>query len=656
MLAFVVCLFCLPVSAVQSAPPASILDSFIDPAVEKKTIAALKLMSKGQHEKAYREIKSLSWPLASKLARWVHYRRDPKDVAFNDLARFLLVNKDWPGMSSALRQVEDRFPEHWTARHIAAWFDKNAPKSNEGHLAYLKALQETSQSQKMKDHLKKAWPRLFLSPEEHMVFIQNYARLVSIDGHKKRLNWLLRKKQYTNARMLARVMGRDYVTLTEARIALLEGKPNAKSLLAKVPVRMMADSDLVYNRLVWLRKSDNNKAAIEMLKHPPMAALSAAPDKWWRERHIIIRRMMEQGRFDQAYWLAAGNKQKTGLPFAQAEFLSGWLALRYMKEPSQAVLHFQKLFNGVKTPTSKSRGSYWLARAYEAQNHAAQSRKWYEEASQYQTAFYGQLAAGKLGRSGTLGKHTKPSPSAADRASFQAHEKVMAVRLLKKAGLAKDASMLLRSLIKGATPAEIVMTTSLAREIHHTHDVYYVARKAKGQGILMMDDIFPTMISAMKYDNGVDNALIHSVIRQESAFDIQAQSHAGARGLMQLMPGTASDTARKHDIRHDLGWLTTRPYHNVNLGTLYLRQMIERFDGSVPMAVAAYNAGPGRVDRWIDEFGDPRTKDIEMLDWMESIPVYETRNYVQRVLENYYIYRHKLGSMGFKHNISAAVH
>jgi soluble lytic murein transglycosylase len=323
-------------------------------------------------------------------------------------------------------------------------------------------------------------------------------------------------------------------------------------------------------------------------------------------------------------------------PRTQAEWVSGWIALEFANKPWEAFEHFEKLYNVTETPLSQSRGAYWSGRASDALGHPEVSRQWYNVAVQYPYTFYGQLAAQQLQRSMNL--RTLENGISSGRANGRAAEFIKAARLFHEIGQEENAALFLARIPDIAnSPGDYVEAASFAREAGLNHRSIQIGQALeKKHNKVDMSALFPTVRTPV---NEPESAAIHAIIRQESRFRTDAVSPVGARGLMQLMPATADETAGKLGLGYQKSWLTGRPDYNIRLGSSYLSMLINKYNGEYGLAAAAYNAGPGRVDRWLREIGDPRTNEMTIQQWAELIPIYETRNYVQRVLEAIETYR-----------------
>ena len=579
-------------------------------------------------------------PLAARIYYWMYYTDSPGPFAFNRVSAFVRQIPDWPQQGTLQLAAERSITDTTPPDAIIRWFQDYPPKTSDGMDRYLKALQSQGMTKQMTTAINAWWGDASLTNEQQARFLSNYGKLIAKDSHKRRFNMMLYKNQTSNARAIARLLGKGYPELADARISLAAGEPGVDVLLARVPAYLQNDSGLALERLRWRRKKDFDFRAIEILHNAPAAHLIPNPEDWWKERHILARRLMERKQYESAYLLVSKHGLTDGAAYADAQFLAGWLALRFLNKPWEGFEYFEAMYHKSAMPITKARGAYWAGLASESLKHPEVAQQWYEMGAKYPTTFYGQMALAKLGRD-TEPVALKPALSVQARRDFEKENLIQAARLFYRAGIRNDASAFLRAYADQATTADqFYLAASLANDWQHYHDSVAVAKKAQTKGIVMADYAFPTMLARMKPVQ-TEWALVHAIIRQESQFDQQALSPAGARGLMQLMPATAKETAKKAGLAHQDDWLTARPDYNIKLGALYISQMVSRFDGSYPLAIAAYNAGPGRVNAWIKMNGDPRSDDLDMIDWIEMIPVAETRNYVQRVLEGVYIYRHK---------------
>ena len=581
--------------------------------------------------------------LTAKIAAWERLTRYGSVENYAELAQFIRQNPHWPKIWLLEKKAEKAMPYNASTAQVIAWFDDYPPKTAKGLDQYISALVVQGRKAEAQNMMRKWWADIDLSRDEQRDLYRKYGRMINREAHTRRLDTLLFSKQYSNARAIANVLGGGFPALTEARIALASQSSNANALLAKVPSNLQNDPGLLYERLHWRRENKLNSGAVEILNRAPAANRIQNPKDWWRERHIIIRRLIEEKKYRGAYILASQHRQTEGFPYAQAEWVAGWLALGFVNEPRKAYEHFSNLYKNVSTPVSKARGAYWAGRAAEKVGNTKIANQSYAIAAKFQTVYYGQLAGAKLGIKESLPNAAPPILSLKDRQSFENDELIRTAQYFDASNRKNEASLFLSAFTNAnETPKAYRFAAEKAIAMGRNYDAVQISKKATAKGLFLTAQSYPVITNQLRSIHNVEWALIHGLIRQESVFDVNAQSHAGARGLMQLMPATASETARKIGVSHNADWLTSRPSHNILLGSAYLNQMLTRFGGSYPLAIAAYNAGPGRVDRWLVTFGDPRRGDINWIDWIELIPIYETRNYVQRVMEAVYVYRLRL--------------
>jgi len=390
---------------------------------------------------------------------------------------------------------------------------------------------------------------------------------------------------------------------------------------------------------------------------PTTAEEMMEPERWWTERHIQARNALRDGEHQAAYDMVAGHGMTGGSNFAEAEWLAGWITLRYLHRPGDAFAHFERLSEGVSYPISRARAFYWMGRAASETGDEAAAREHYVAAIAHPTTYYGQLAMEQLG--GNLAVLNLPLPPPVDeahRTELRQDDLIHAAELLSD--LATERLLFSWFLHLGEVyhdPQDLQIIADLAREFDQWHMAVRIGKLAMFQHIYLTETTYP-VIDFESFETDLvlpEMALVLGLSRQESEFNPAARSRAGARGLMQLMPSTARSTARHMGIAYNTAWLTETPSYNTQLGRYHLGELLGRFDGSYILAIAAYNAGAHRVDRWMEAYGDPRTGVIDPIDWIELIPFRETRNYVQRVLENTMIYRNRLTGVDLQVTMTA---
>lgn len=578
--------------------------------------------------------------LPQKVIRWMELTDPRGGASWPDLTEFLEKNPGWPNLAAIRRNAEAAMPDMPSAA-VRAWFDKYPPLTTIGFTRHIDALMDARESDRAIALVRQRYVSGSFGAVEEKDFRRRFNSLLRPQDHWARLDRLLWDGDDAGAKRMMPLVDKGRQQVAIARMALSNGGGGAEGALRKVPPSLLDDSGLQFERLRFRRIKDNDTGALEILAKAPKDL--GRPDAWWQERHIMARRLIERRDYRQAYQLVNGHGTKEGQSFAQAEFLAGWLALRYLNRPADALKHFETLYRGVASPLSKSRGAYWAGRAAAALGDKERAGTWYETAMSLGSTFYGMLAAEEMGRKpGSILKRSEP-PSDAKLAEYGKRDLVRIVRMLDRieGSEARLTAMFIRRLAADAdTDADFQLLGAVVAKLGRPELGVVVSRQALQDGSLVFEAGYPLLSTDLPVRP--EPALVHAIIRQESNFSTTAVSSAGARGLMQLMPATAQQTAKRIGLTHTHVKLTAEPGYNVRVGTAYLQDLIDRFDGSYVLAVASYNAGPGRVTAWLRTFGDPRNPAVDTVDWIESIPIYETRNYVQRVLENMHIYRARL--------------
>jgi soluble lytic murein transglycosylase len=585
--------------------------------------------------------------LPAKAIQWLDMARGDTDAGFEAISSFIQRNPDWPNLNALRRSAEMAMPLWMPDGDAKAWFTKYPPLTGGGVLRFATVLLNDGKTKEATELVRERWVSGGFGATEEQDLRARFGELLRARDHVARLDRLVWDNEESAARRMFGLVDSGHQALAEARLFLANmRKGNADTLLNKVPPSLRSDPGLLYERARWRRRKDMDDGALEILMNRP--ADMGRPAAWWAEMHILARRSIEKGAYSEAYRIARNHGQKEGQALSQAEFLSGWLALRFLNKPQEALKHFERLYSAVSAPISLSRGAYWVGRAAEDLKQQDQARKWYGLAAEHVTTFYGQLAQQRLhdGKAGVIPADPKVAEDAV--AAFNARELPRLARMLNRIDPVADREgIFVRRLGSNAkTAEEYALVARLAREISRPDLAVSVAKQAVQDGFTLANAGYPVV--EMPNLGWLEPALVHSLIRQESTFNGNAVSSAGARGLMQLMPGTAKQVAGQLGMQHTNGRLTSDPDYNIALGSAYMRELLDRFNGSYVLAIASYNAGPGRVREWLQTNGDPRAEGTDVVDWIELIPIYETRNYVQRVMEAVHVYRNRMSGGGAK--------
>ena len=620
----------------------------LSPADEAVYSRAYAAADRGAWDEALAAAKAARNPALAKALQWRRMLEPRSGLSFGEISRFASDNPDWPQRTTLLRRAEEAIGLREDATQIYAWFQDKQPVSADGWMALSQALDQLGRRDELTATVRKAWREATFGSAQEKSFEARFGQHLRAEDHVARLDRMLWDRDLDGARRMMRLMDADHRALAQARIALIEDAGGVDAAVSRVPARLVDDPGLLYERLRWRRAKGLTAAAVELLGH--RNADKGRPDLWWRERAILAREALDAGDHANAYRYINGHEAQAGSALADGEWLSGWIALRFLKQPQNALPHFEKLYANVTTPISLARGAYWAGRAEEAIGNAAKAESWYMKAAEHGTTYYGQLAAGKLGDKAARRLPPDPQPTTEDIAAFEKKEIVRVAQGLAEIGRADDATAFLMQLqAEGRTPGQKLLAARLSDAIGQTHTTVALARRAAQDGVVLLDSGYP--VAHHPSADGLERALVMSIIRQESNFNTGAISRVGARGLMQLMPATAKSEARKLSLDFSEARLLSDPAFNVALGSNYLRSLIDDFGGSYILAIAAYNAGPSRSRQWVQRFGDPRTPGVDPVDWVEMIPFSETRNYVQRVLEGVQVYRHRLGVGDIAFNI-----
>lgn len=562
------------------------------------------------------------------------------DYSFDELGTFITENPNWPGRKGVIMIAEQKIPSHYSSKQVINWFTTSPPMSLNGLKRYVLELKKVGKLQVAADHVRDWWINRDFSKGEYRGYYKRFKSNLRHIDHKNRISRLIWQKKFKDARKMYRFLNTETKKLMMARIALAKNLRGANKYLKQVPKKLLNDEGLIYERLRWRQKRKMNSGAKELLLSQP--ANITQPKKWWSQRHIIVRRLMERRRFSEAYRYASthGMKADAGFPYLQSEFVSGFLSLRKLNKPKQALQHFSNLTYTAQTPVSRARGHYWVGRALEVLGKKKAARKSYESAGILNTTYYGQLALARLNNHPIIYARPESTLPRSIRNKFYKHDMTQAIMQLDSIGQERRAQKFYMSAVKGSfRRADFALLLELAYNRHRPDWAVKAAKAANKKNLIISGSAFPVL--AMRIPSPPELALTHALIRQESEFRSKAGSRVGAQGLMQLMPSTARAMAKKLGVRYRRSALAD-PSYNVLLGTAFIQRQINNFDGSYILALAGYNAGPSRARKWIKMFGDPRSSKIDAIDWIEQIPIYETRNYIMRIMENLQFYRARL--------------
>jgi soluble lytic murein transglycosylase len=630
------------------SPEATTLENFTPPSKAMEDLEQLPLIFKAYRDNDLTEAviltSKLSDPAAQAVAEWFAIRSG-LPIGYERIMAFRQNYPDWPMTSQLRRRMETTFlAERRSNAQIRAFFDKQPPVTPAGRIALGSALKGDGLDKEAAELIRHAWREDTFGSETERRILDRFPGLLTQADHRYRMERHLLKENWGAALRAAGYAGKDHVTLVKARMGVFQGKKKAAKAFAAVPASLRSDPSYLFSRALLQRRSkDLAEAAKIIMQAPRDRELRVDGDEWWAEQRLVTRELLDKGDAQTAYNVASHHAAESPAQQIEAEFHAGWIALRFLNDPTTAAKHFAKVSDTASTPISLARVAYWQARAAEAAGVSEDAKLFYAKAASHPTTYYGQLAREKLGESISL-RSVEPLKDE-ERKIFEALIPVRAVNLLHQAGETELVIGLYSDLAQTLNdPGQLDALAALATSQQNPRAVLAVGKIALQRGFPLDQHAYPlaAIPDFEPVGDEVEPAMVYAIARQESAFNPKAVSSAGARGLMQLMPATAKRTAQRFGVGFDLKRLLEDPSYNAKIGSAHLGELMEDWKGSYILAFASYNAGGGNVKKWVRTYGDPRKPQVDTIDWVERIPFYETRNYVQRVMENLQVYRMRL--------------
>ena len=591
--------------------------------------------------------KNISDPVAKKLVEWVILRSDDSGADFTRYAAFIAANPNWPSIVTLRRKAEAAaFQEQPSNAQVQAYFSQYPPLSAKGRFALARMMVANGKGKDAEALVREAWRTDGFSQDVESRIVETFGSMLTNADHKARMDRRLYEKDDTEAglRAAARLGGNEPL-IAKARIAMLT-KGASKATLDAVPAAARNDIGYKFARIQMLRRADELAEAVALIKTIPQLDRSHDLDEWWIERRVLARKLLDDGNPKDAYAVVRDATPPDSPNYrSEHQFMAGWIALRFLHDPSTAYAHFSKIAESAENPISIARGAYWTGRTAEALHKNQEAKQRYQEAARYPTAYYGQIARAKAGL-GELALNPFPALSNADRNKAMASDIVRAAELLY-AVEARDLAWTMMADLgdKSNDVGVLAVMSELTAKYRDARGMLLVGKLALARGYPLEHAAFPT-IGVPDYTPigpPVDPALVYSIVRQESWFNPKTVSTANALGLMQVTPAAGKYIAGKFKATFDQKRLLSDMPYNVQFGSAELGDVIKDYRGSYIMAFAAYNAGRGRLKEWLAKYGDPRDPKVDPIDWVERIPFSETRNYVQRVMENVQVYRLRFG-------------
>jgi len=601
---------------------------------------ALELVHKGRPDEATNIESTITDPIGRKLVEWAILRGDDTDLDFPRYAAFISTNPSWPGITSLRRRAEAAlWQKESDSRAVIEFFRSEPPRTAKGRFVLARALLVQGDRAGAQAALREAWRKDSFSADTEAQAREVFGDLITPADDKARMDARFDVEDDDAGLRAARRLGSVEAAIAKARAAVINKSSKAKALLDEVPAEGRQDPGYIFSRIQWLRRSDKiAEAAHWMLAAPHDPDRLGDLDQWWVERRLIARKLLDLGDLKSAY--AVANTAATPINEnyrSEQHFTAGWIALRFLREPSVALAHFARIAEGATNPMTLARSYYWQGRAAEALAHERDARAYYETAARYSTAYYGQLARARLGIE-TVALRAPPEPSA-DHARLEVARIFEILYALDERDMVANMAADLGD--KSTDVTALAALGEIATRHNDARTTLLIGKPALSHGLPLEHYAFPDfgVPNYQQIGPEVERSVVYSIVRQESAFNSRVVSSANAIGLMQVTPAAGRDTAKRFNVSFDQHRLMADVAYNAQIGTAELGNDIASWHGSYILAFVAYNAGPRRAKEWIEQYGDPRNPKVDPIDWIERIPISETRNYVQRIIENMQVYR-----------------
>jgi soluble lytic murein transglycosylase len=623
----------------SAAPPAS-ADASPLPADLAAVKNAIDLARKAKTIEATTIQKTIADPAARKLVEWFILRHPDADANFSRYAAFITDSPGWPSMGLMRKRAEARL---WQERSDAATvrdFVGDQPTSAKGRFALARVLLAEGNRDDAGRIVRQAWRSDELLERSETEAFELFRDLLTREDHRARMGKRVGAKDLSGAKRVAQRLGSDELSIVKACAA--GNTDEALDFLNDVAAEARSDLGYTLCRIRWMVRHDRiDEATRLILAAAPETMALQDTDEWWRERRSLARKLLDQSKFEAAYQVVRDGAVPASEHYrADFHFMCGWIALRYLNDPATARAHFAHIDDGSANPIVLARANYWRARVAEANGETDVMRASYEAAANYPTAYYGQLARARLGLD-RIELRVPMAVSPADDVAL-ADERVRAADMLYALGERDVVLSFVADLAEESTDVRLLVALAeLTGRRNDARAMLQIGKPALARGLSLDPYAFPTIGIPQHSPIGpeIERSIIYSVARTESAFDQRDKSPANAVGLMQVTPEAGRDTARRFGVAYDWDRMVSDPVYNTQMGAAELSALLKEYDGSHIMTFAGYNAGRGRVRDWVKLYGDPRNPNVDAIDWVERIPLSETRNYVQRVIENLHVYR-----------------
>jgi len=633
---------------------------------EKKNSEILNKKDFDKAKSVFKLIKASKWNSALKssdkvkdkdfkdLVNWMYLKTPGNSASFNDYQKFITRNPDYPRIGRLQYLAEHKiYLKNNSPTAIINWFNRYPPTSGMGKIKLAEAYLDQGKTQYISELIKEGWITASIRKNDLGYYRAKFKKFLTTDDHLKRADYLAWESKYWDLKRMLKYLPKDERALYNARQILMSNSYGVDNAISSVPEHLKKDAGLEYDRVKWRNRRGRLEASLQILYENSYRNEESLvrPDLWWKQRESITRNLIYKKRYKTAYKVSSEHSLSSGPDFAEAEWLSGWIALTFLKSPEYAINHFLNFYDNVGYPISLARGAYWLGKSYKDLDNEELSNQYFKEGAKFLTTYYGQLSFNEINRGGDYLLVDQSSYSKEYEKEFNKNKLVNLVKLLKELNHTKYSKDIIKHLATiNIKEGSEVLAAKLSTEVERYDYAIQISKQASYEKRFFNKYNYPIITVPRKINdkNMPDPALILAIIRQESEFDRRANSYVGARGMMQLMKYTAKIVAKQAGLPYSISGLTTDPEYNIKLGSYYFNSLLDNYGGVYPFAIAAYNAGPNRVKTWRKINGDPSKGELSYIDWIELIRFKETRNYVQRVLENVNVYKYMLNQKPVK--------
>ena len=577
--------------------------------------------------------------------KWLYLMRSSNNASFNDYQVFIKKQPEYPRIGRLQYLAEQKIIlKNTTPKSVINWFEQFPPVSGMGKLKLAEAYLQQNKTANIRDLIREGWVDAALNRGQLKFYRKKFKKFLSEEDYIKRAEYLSWERKYWDLKRLLVYLPKDYRALYNARQILMSNSYGVDNAISKVPTVFKNDIGLQYDRLRWRNRRGRLESSLQILYENSNKSEDELirADLWWKQRESIVRSLLYKKRYKTAYKIASEHSLTSGAEFAEAEWLSGWIAHSFLKSQEYAINHFLNFYDNVSYPISLSRGAYWLGKSYKALGNEKTADDYFRQGSKYLTTYYGQLSLMEIEDQAKIKLEDDAFYTKEYEKKFFNNDLIKIIRILKELDQTKYSKDLIKHLaLINVDEGSEVLAAKLAVDVERYDYAIQISKKASYEKRFYLKYNYPIITTPRKINNKTmpPSEFILAIIRQESEFDRKAYSYAGARGMMQLMKYTAKLVAKQAKLPYSISGLTRDPEYNIKLGTYYFDSLLNDYGGVYPFAIAAYNAGPNRVKTWRRVNGDPSKDQISFIDWIEMIRFKETRNYVQRVLENVNVYK-----------------